>query len=1276
MANWRKVLVSGSNIEVNQISGSSLNLSAFSAAAEENKVLIVGTSGSITTIAQNSLLGAEQSFRIGQQTPTDIAPITFDTSDILLFKTGSVHGFSFTVTDNVGAAGTSSVTLNTPQDLQTTATPTFANLQLGTNESVGGTIRAGAAGSSNPSAIVLDVDNLGITVGGNTILATGVSNVGDPTEQTSISIGSDTNTASQTFRVTNGHPDNDGFVGNNLQTGELSTHLIFTSGSRVGIGVNVSSLGNATHSPTAKLHISGGDVFIEKGAISASLPTVTGTPGLVSYDTASGGFRFISSSDFLATIATQISGAFAAASESINESIGDNTTAIEGLSIPNITALETSASKGIRFQAIQGTGSGDEGRSIPLTETASFIGSTNEIIISHSQVHVSESVFEIGLPDNVTIAGNLTVNDSISVTNDITATDITASGNISASGDLTVTGDVTLDGTLSFSGLSFIQNQAAVLSGSTVFGSGSLPSENTHQFTGSLLVTGSQIELVGGDINLENGNLNVDQGGITVTTGDITITAGDLITNEITASGAISASGDLFANLTEQNHPDLVVYDTDTGQFFRTASSAIQGTNTIGAASDGLHDGLLNFNEDTLTGDAVDLINTVLAGLAPSEAPIISGISVSNPVDNNLKDAKLSFSSTPANANMSNTSSVTPEGLSGPTSTLSNVLINEEYLNDQQLSNINQSEGVAAVDLRLGVVNTTSGFRDIEGIINDQVAADSASFTNHGANSFGTGEQGSLTLIVNGTVLHSQSLSGSFEPNNKFQTNNTAGTSINANGSGFINVSTTQSANFTGTGNSLDVFKHRSGSFVVDKLDQREGWNYAIVRHEIGGTINNTNYVTWVNASNNDALSDTTENIELATPKTTAKFMSGIGYITGDNALSGSYKAKVTNAYRDVYSKDTNAVSVDIASSVGADSFNFNDLILTGSKIAFSSSFTEPSVSGNSIDESMPHLDHTLTAPSSSTLEITASFRIENVSISPSNEFAATADNSTNYLEIDGSVVHPIKTNATLDTKTVTGLLYDNRQTLNSDISTKETFVSESFRLQITSSGVQYDSQTDVADAIGTYISSASLGDNGDGKDGLLIVPTGAGTAGDIHHTGGGSLVYPTRGLNSGNYTAINTQPVGVSNPSYASLTGNRHYLRAFTNGGGVQGTTSFTINGSDSTIVNFGIDGLNPTVTALNSSRIYVAAKLPGATGFLDVALSRPDNNSMAVDNTGCLIGSLDQTLTDSATNEIGFASPGGGGSAIGIGNHVVLRITYAQTFTGYINQIEFTDF
>jgi hypothetical protein len=620
---------------------------------------------------------------------------------------------------------------------------------------------------------------------------------------------------------------------------------------------------------------------------------------------------------------------------------------------------------------------------------------------------------------------------------------------------------------------------------------------------------------------------------------------------------------------------------------------------------------------------------------------------------------------------MSNTSSVTPEGLSGPTSTLSNVDINEEYLNDQQIGNINQSEGVAAVDLRLGVVNTTSGFKDIQGIINDQVAADSAAFTNHGANSFGKGDQGSLTLIVNGTVLHSQSLSGSFEPNNKFQTNNTAGTSINANGSGFINVSTTQSANFTGTGNSLDVFKHRSGSFRVVAADQREGWNYAIIRHEIGSTINNTNYVTWVNSSNNDALSDTTENIELATPITTAKFMSGIGYITGDNALSGSYKAIVNNAYRDVFSKETDAVQVDITTNTNA--FDFNDLILTGSKIAPSSSFTEPSVSGNSIDESMPKLDHTLTAPSSSTLEITASFRLNNTT---TNEFATTADNSTNFLSINGSVDHPIKTDASLDTKTVAGLLYDNRQTLSSDISTKETFISESFRLQITSSGVQYDSQTDVTNAIGTYISSASLGDNGDGKDGLLIVPTDDGSAGAIHHTGGGSLVYPTRGLNSGNYTAINTQPVGVSNPSYASLTGNRHYLRAFTNGGGVQGTTSFTINGSDSTIVNFGIDGLNPSVTALNSSRIYVAAKLPGATGFLDVALSRPDNNSMAVDNTGCLIGSLDETLTDGATNEIGFASPGGGGSAIGIGNHVVLRITYAQTFTGYINQIEFTDF
>ena len=134
MANWRKVLVSGSNIEVNQISGSALNLSDFSATAEENKVLIVGVSGSITAVAQNTLDGAQQSFKVRGDADAG-SDTTFASDNTLLFDTVSAnHGFSFDVTDDLGGTtGLTSVRLSTPQDLREEASPIFKSMSLSTD---------------------------------------------------------------------------------------------------------------------------------------------------------------------------------------------------------------------------------------------------------------------------------------------------------------------------------------------------------------------------------------------------------------------------------------------------------------------------------------------------------------------------------------------------------------------------------------------------------------------------------------------------------------------------------------------------------------------------------------------------------------------------------------------------------------------------------------------------------------------------------------------------------------------------------------------------------------------------------------------------------------------------------------------------------------------------------------------------------------------------------------------------------------------------------------
>lgn len=78
---------------------------------------------------------------------------------------------------------------------------------------------------------------------------------------------------------------------------------------------------------------------------------------------------------------------------------------------------------------------------------------------------------------------------------------ITASG-IKIEGNLDATGSVSLGGSLSFSGFSFTDTTENINAGSTQFGSGSIPSATNHQFTGSILLTGSILPDTNGTIDL------------------------------------------------------------------------------------------------------------------------------------------------------------------------------------------------------------------------------------------------------------------------------------------------------------------------------------------------------------------------------------------------------------------------------------------------------------------------------------------------------------------------------------------------------------------------------------------------------------------------------------------------------------------------------------------------------------------------------------------------------------------------------------------------------
>jgi hypothetical protein len=119
---------------------------------------------------------------------------------------------------------------------------------------------------------------------------------------------------------------------------------------------------------------------------------------------------------------------------------------------------------------------------------------------------------------------------------------------ITASG-LQVSGNVDLDGVLSFNGFNFTDSAVVVRSGSTQAGSGSEGAEvqgTFHQFTGSVLITGSNLTLVGGTLTIPN---NAGDGTINVASvlAD-TATATNVVTNG-TFNSAISSIGTVTQSL-------------------------------------------------------------------------------------------------------------------------------------------------------------------------------------------------------------------------------------------------------------------------------------------------------------------------------------------------------------------------------------------------------------------------------------------------------------------------------------------------------------------------------------------------------------------------------------------------------------------------------------------------------------------------------------------------------------------------------------------------------
>ncbi len=438
-------------------------------------------------------------------------------------------------------------------------------------------------------------------------------------------------------------------------------------------------------------------------------------------------------------------------------------------------------------------------------------------------------------------------------------------------------------------------------------------------------------------------------------------------------------------NLRVQGSGYISFGDTDTasGYGFRDNSGTLQFKNsggdwadfgsggaTIGAAEDGnYNDGLfLDFTTETPVGTPIDRFNELFSVLVPNAAPDVSQLDYNVPAGHAMK---ISFDTT--------------NDPTGYTQQAATAGFTELDVNDQV------TIASSGANLRLGVYQKD---QEITGTVNYNVAQDmEGSNENHPADAFGNAEVGSLQLFVNGASVHSINLAVDLGTGSA---GSGTGIALNANGSGFINLSVADPAT-DANNKTFTIFKHRTSKVVIDTRDQRNGWNYAQVKHVIGASTKTTNFLEWLNDGEASGSAITFTNPRISSLGLSGdKYLSGVKYHT---SAAPVYNAQVSNFYRNTYP--------------------------TGSVITFSST------NGSATAQAPPAIggseDYT------KQILLTASF-----TNSTTTYYGTSFTNEV-------TVTHPFKSQTGVGPATGSGILLDN--TTNNTTNLSERFTSEAFRL-------------------------------------------------------------------------------------------------------------------------------------------------------------------------------------------------------------------------------------
>lgn len=591
------------------------------------------------------------------------------------------------------------------------------------------------------------------------------------------------------------------------------------------------------------------------------------------------------------------------------------------------------------------------------------------------------------------------------------------------------------------------------------------------------------------------------------------------VTGHVTASMGVSAS----------------YFEGDGSRLTGVAGSG----GTIGPAEDGDYtDGLFtDFTSNTLIGVPVDRFNEVLKILAPSPAPGVRSI---NEQSTDGVSAKLSFGSSFPVAGY--TSSATAAGFDAVDRTGT------------------YAASVSGSNIRLGVY---SNEQNIVGVINNNVAESiSNGYLAYSSGAFGNAETGSLKLELNGTVIHTVNLSsfgGAGDPNTG------SATSLNADGSGFTNVSVTASS-YDGNGAEWYLFKHRTAKYLMESASMNVGWNYMRVVHTVGATNYATNYIEWINDPSG-AVDDLAvarsriDGISLAG----SKYLSGVEYNTNATA---NYKADILNLYRNVYAASGNPISFSVTNS------------------------STPSA------QSVP--DIAVGEDNTKILGITASLNV-NASVNNLLSGAITANLSA---------THPLKASIsnTGSATTGDGFLVDNRTLASTNLI--EYFHDESYRK--TSASYSTQNSVDAASSIWNSQNHMTGGGAAGHTDGLLFFNQRLYSPVDADIPVGG------------NFSALSNVEAGQ--PDYSAVTGTRTFFRVLTNSSGAgirdlkitsdKNGTAYSNTTLDADEIRFFIK--NPGSTEFMNIRNNFTY---GSVGFNDGALINGADDNSNTTGTGASV-------------------------------------------------------